>query len=179
MSKQIKEFIENEYKAKYKDVNDLLIVSIRGIGGVDNNQLRGQLKEQQIQLSVVKNSLAKRVFATDGKDALAASLNGPTAIVYGGEDIVGLAKRLVDLEKKLEFFQVKGGYVDGCVLDTKQTKNLAKLPNRAELQGQVITLAKSPGSRLAGAIAGPASYIAGCVKTLAEKAEGKPEAEAA
>jgi hypothetical protein len=40
-----------------------------------------------------------------------------------------------------------------------------------ELQGEIVVLAASPGRNLAGAIAGPAGAIAGCIKSLVEKLE--------
>ena len=48
-----------------------------------------------------------------------------------------------------------------------------------QLQGTVVMLAGSPGARLAGTIAGPAGYLAGCIKALVDKLQDNEDAEAA
>jgi len=71
---------------------------------------------------------------------------------------------------------IKGGYVEGQVLDDQGAIALSKMPNRRELQSRVVGCALSPGSQLAGAIGQAAGYIAGCVKALVEKLEEGQEA---
>ena len=171
MSKKVKELMQAEFKARFENVSEFAIVSVRGVEGTDNNQLRGDLKEKGIELHVVKNSLAAKAFAELGRDGIKELLVGPCAITYGGDSIVDVAKLLVDAAKGVEALELKGAYLDGEVLDAEGAKALAKMPSRAELQGTVVLIANSPGARLAGAIGGPAGYIAGCVKSLVEKLE--------
>jgi ribosomal protein L10 len=57
------------------------------------------------------------------------------------------------------------------VLDTEGAEELAKMPNRVELQGQIVVLACSPGASLASMIASPADVIAGCIKSIIDKEE--------
>jgi len=171
MSQKIKELIQKELKTRFEGVNDLIVVSLRGISGNDNNALRGELLEKQIRVRVVNNSLAGRVFEEAGMGELRDILSGPCAIAYGGDSIVDVAKDLVEWEKKLENFSIKGGFLDGRALDADQAKALSKLPTRTELQGMLVVLANSPGSRVASAIGAPAGIIAGCVKALIEKLE--------
>jgi large subunit ribosomal protein L10 len=78
---------------------------------------------------------------------------------------------LVDVSKKLPAIAIKGGFAEGSVFDTKGVESLSKMPNRAALLGQIVTLLLSPGSRVASSIMSPASAIAGCIKTIVEKAE--------
>ena len=160
-----------ELKSRFEGINELVVVSLRGIKGTDNNELRGDLLKKQIHLNVVKNSLAERIFAEAGMEGVGEILTGPCAIAYGSDSIVDLTKALMEWDKKLEFFKIKGGYLEGEVLDGEAAKALSKLPNREEMQGSVVMLAKSPGSRVAGAIGSPAGYIAGCIKSLVEKLE--------
>ena len=176
MSKPVKALMQNELETRFKDVKECLVVSVRGITGNDNNDLRGSLQAKQMGLGVVKNSLARRAFENLGLTGLGELFSGPCAVAYGGADIVELAKEVADWAKKLEPLEIKGGFLDGEVLEAAAAIGLAKMPSRAELQGAVVMLAKAPGSRLAGAIGSPAGRIAGCVKSLVEKLE---DAEAA
>jgi large subunit ribosomal protein L10 len=176
MSKKVKALIQDEFKSRFEGVNECLVVSLRGLSGMENNEMRGALLNKQIRVSVVKNSLARRAFRDLGAEAMGALLTGPCAIAHGGDSIVDVAKVMMDWSKKLEKLEIKGGYLDGQTLDASQAKELSKLPSRRELQGAVVAIAKAPGSRLAGAITGPAGYLAGCIKSLVEKLE---EAQAA
>ena len=173
MSKYIKGLIENELKSVITDNNlsEFMVVSIMGVGGVDNNVMRGELKQKGVRLAVVKNSLFKRALSNENLDGAGDLLNGPCTIVYGGDSIVDVAKDLSDWTKKLSALEIKGAYLDGSVLDAKGAQNLAKMPTRKELLAQVAATISAPGAKLAGAVAGPASQVAGCVKSIIEKAE--------
>ena len=171
MSRKLKELIQKELKTQLEGVNDLIVISLRGISGNENNALRGELLDKQIRLRVVNNTLACRVFEDAGMGELRDILSGPCAIAYGGDSVVDVAKDMVDWEKKLENFSIKGGFLDGEALNDDQARALAKLPTRVELQGMLVILANSPGSRVASAIGAPAGVIAGCVKAMIEKLE--------
>ena len=171
MSKKVKNLMEQEYKSHFDGINECMVVSLRGVNGVDNNAVRGDLLSKNIHINMIKNSLARRAFASVGMEGVKDVLVGPCAIAYGGESIVDVAKEIVGWAKKLENIEIKGGFVEGEVLDSQAAVELSKLPSRAELQGAAVNLAQSPGSRLAGAIISPAGNIAGCIKTLVEKLE--------
>jgi large subunit ribosomal protein L10 len=171
MSKQVKGYIEKEFKNRFEGLSECMVVSVRGIPGVESNQMRGELKGKEIRLTVVKNSLAARAFSDLGMGPLTELLNGPAAIVSGGDSIVDLAKEMVQWDKKLDQFAIRGAYLDGKVLDAKAATALSKMPNRIELQGSIVMLANSPGSRLSGAATAPGGAIAGCLKTLIENKE--------
>jgi len=171
MSRKIKELVQQELKTHFDGISELIVVSLRGIDGNNNNALRGELLEKQIRLRVVPNSLAARVFEGMGMDTIREVLSGPCAIAYGAENIVDLAKALISWDKKLEHFQIKGGFLEGRALDAAAAKDLAKMPSKQELQGSVVALALSPGGRLVSQIGSPAGSIAGCVKALIEKLE--------
>ena len=176
MSKKVKGFIQQEYTKHYADVSECLVVSLRGLSGVDNNELRGDLLAKDIRLNVVKNSLARRAFAELGRESIGQILTGPCAIAFGGDSIVDVAKVMAEWCKKLDALEIKGGYLDDKVLDAQAAEALSKMPNRRELQATIVAQALSPGGNINGALKAPASRIAGCIKALIEKLEGSQAA---
>ena len=111
-----------------------LLVNVSGMNPNASMKLRRELREKSIHLQMVKNSLAKR--AADGTPLASAfeELNKPTAVVWGGEDIVSLAKEVVRLAKIEAYapFGPLGGVMEGERLTDDEVIGVAKWPSRKE-----------------------------------------------
>lgn len=172
MSSYVKGLLQKELEKKFDGVTDFLVVDTKGIGGNDNNEMRGVLKSKGIGLAVVKNAMMSRALEGLGLEGAKSLFEaGPSAIAFGGDSVVDIAKELADWVKKLDGVNFKGAFVDGDVLDEEGAIALSMMPNRAELQGAIVMLANSPGRQVAGCLVGPGGIIAGCIKGLVEKLE--------
>ena len=173
MTYYVKGLIQKEYEKRLSEASDFVVVQIIGLNGIENNRLRGTLLEKGIRLMVVKNSLMRRALESLGRGK-AASLfeSGPCTLAYGGDSAVDVAKELTEWAKKLPVLQFKGAFVDGQVMmGAAAVAELAKMPSRRELQGQIVRAALGPGEQTVGAMLGPGRVLAGCIKRLIEKLE--------
>ncbi|HVL38385.1 MAG TPA: 50S ribosomal protein L10 [Fimbriimonadaceae bacterium] len=171
MSKPVKEMIMRMYREKFAGVNDALLVDIRGVDAHQNKALRSNLAAKQIRITVVKNHLARKVFSDTALAPLNDLIEGPTALVYGGESVVNVAREIIEQIKKIEKLQVKGAVMEGTVFGAAEVERLSKFPTRHEAQAQVIQLLLSPAGNVIGAATSAGANIAGILKTMVEKLE--------
>jgi len=123
MSKYVKGLIQAELKNRIvsADVSDFMVVSITGVGGVENNLMRGELKAKGIGLSVVKNLLFKKVLL-DQK--IGRSIMGERSAVIGIPGTVYVADDTppqVELPFPVEYaFRVERAYLNAKFAPTTE-----------------------------------------------------------
>ncbi len=171
MSRRVKGLTTEELRSRYEGVDSVLLVDPTGIDANVNNAMRGDLRGKSVRLEVVKNSLARRAFEGGPLESMGPLLEGPNALVTGGDSIVDAAKMVAEWGKKIGLLKIRGAVVEGEMLGAAEASELAKLPGRRELHQQVVGLSLSPGARLAGALTGPGRVIAGCLQAIIDKAE--------
>ena len=177
MSKLVKELITKDLRNRLEGVDDALLVDVIGLENNKNVALRQRLRQKNIHLLVVKNSLARR--ATEGTRLARAfdDAQGTMALIWGGEDIISLAKEVVKIagDKQYEKFIPKGGVMDGQPLAAAQVTAVSKWPSRLEqlsiLSGQIL----SPGAKLSSQLLGVGAKLASQIK---KKSEGEEPAAA-
>jgi len=169
MSRAIKSMLEKDLHTRYAALSSLLVVNVHGLSGNDVNAFRKELGKSDIEVHVVKNSAARRAFSGTVLEPLAARLAGPCAFVTGGVGPVDAAKELIRLSKEFPALELREGLVDGEP-ELLAIEAISQRKSKAELQGEVLMLAMSPGRRIAGQLLA-GGRVAGCIKAVIKKLE--------
>jgi large subunit ribosomal protein L10 len=176
MSKAVKSLIMRDYKARIaggkEEYSDSLLISIRGLKGTATTKFRQDLAKKNIKVTVVRNALARKTFKGTTLEPLIEMLTGPSAVAYGGNSVVEVAREVVSLIATLPAVELKGAVLDGTVFKGKAgVTELSKFPTREEGISQNVTLILSPGKKLAAQVKGPGANLAGLVKAIETKLE--------
>ncbi len=170
-----------------------VLVSYKGISVADDTALRKELREAGVKYTVVKNTLLSRACEETNLTGLQGNLEGTTALATSDEDYAAAARILNNYAKKSKTFELKGGYLDGEVVDLATIEKIAKLPTREVLLANVLGAFQAPIASFARAIqaivdkggveaCAPAEKAEEAVETPAEEApvaETAPAEEAA
>lgn len=172
MSKTVKSLLIRDYQQRLEGVSDALIISIRGVNAIDNNKMRLDLAKKRIKITVVRNNLATHAFKGTPLAVLEGLFEGPSALAYGAEGVVDVARAIVDWAKKLEKLELRGAVLEGVLYEGKKAvEELSKFPTRIEAQSQVVTLVLSPARGIMGQVRSPGSGVMGLVKTIEQRLE--------
>lgn len=169
MSKAVKQLLMDDLVERVGEVRELLVIDSSRLDAVTANRFRLDLREKAITALTVRNSLAKRAFQRLGFDALDPFLEGPTTLVWGGEDIVALSKEIARWAREVEPLQIKGGALEGAPLTAAEVEAVSKWPTREELLSIVAGQVLGVAGEIAGQLVGPASQLASQVEKLIEQ----------
>ena len=172
MSKYVKGMLIDAVADRLGDATDLLVVDVSTVDAVTCNTWRLALADKDIHALTVKNSLARRALERKGVSGLDPVLEGPSTLVYGGEDIVALSKEITKWAKEIDKLSIKGGTVDGQTLDEAGVQTLSKSPSREELLSIISGQILSPGANLVAALLGPGAALASQIKQIADGEAG-------
>ena len=168
LNRSEKEAVVSEVTALAAQAQTLVMAEYRGITVADMTKLRVAARGAGVNLSVLKNTLARRAVAGSPFEVVGDQMTGP--LIYGfSVDAVAAAKVVADFAKTNDKLVIRGGAFAGKALDVNGVKQLASIPSKEVLLAQLCGLLMSPMSRTA--------VVLGALS--AKKGEGAEATEAA
>ncbi|CAM3529464.1 50S ribosomal protein L10 [Pseudostreptobacillus hongkongensis] len=137
---------------KLRSAKAIVFVDYKGITVNEDTKLRSEARNANVEYFVAKNRLFQIALKNVGIDVETKELTeGTTSFALGMEDGVAPSKLIYDFAKdfKGEKLKIKGGIIDGQVVDKATVEALAKLPSRSELLGMIAYGLLSPVRMLA------------------------------
>ena len=127
-----------------------VLVDYKGITVAEDTALRAELRKNNVEYAVVKNTLLRFAVDNCGMNELDGLLNGTTSLAICHDDPVAPARIINDFAKKIDGrFEIKGGFMDGKAIPMDEVMALAAIPPLPSLRAQVLGTMLAPISALA------------------------------
>ena len=144
-----------------------VLVDYKGLTVAEDTALRAELRKNDVEYSVVKNTLVRFAIDKCGMSELDEVLHGTTSLAVSHADPIAPMRVINNFAKKFngEKFVIKAGFMDGKVLPLTDIMALAELPSKDVLQAQVL-----------GTMLAPITSLAIVIKAICEQKGGSVEA---
>lgn len=161
MDRTQKQELVGELKEKMSKAVSVVLADFSGLTVESVTGMRREFRANQCEYKVVKNRLMGLAIAGTAMEPMKPLLKGPTALVVSFEDPAVAAKIAVKYAKEQEEkFVIRGGFVDGNVLDTAGVSALAQLPGKDELRATLLATITAPATEMVRLLAAaPTNFL--------------------
>ena len=164
-----KQAIVEALAERIKSASAGVLVDYKGITVAEDTALRTELRKDEVNYTVVKNTLTRKALDKLGMAELDEVLNGTTSLATAENDPIAPFRILNDYSKKLgDRFNIKAAFMDGKVLSASEIAEMAELPSKDALYAKVL-----------GTMIAPITGLAVCLGQILEQKGGSLEAPAA
>lgn len=129
----------------------MVVVEYRGLSVSEMTELRRELRENDARMVIYKNSMVQRAVSELNKPELSEYLTGPNAFVFSKDTIAG-PRVISKFARRNEHIVIKGGLLDGRVLDAEGVKAIGKLPGREGLISMFLSVLEAPIRQFAATV---------------------------
>ncbi len=131
-------------KDSFGKANAVIFADYRGVTSEQMNALRFAVRTKKVAVKVAKNNLVRVALKGTAKEKAVESVVGPTVACFAFGDPVEMAKAVSDFTKKVEAFSIKNGFLGDQAVTEAQIQQLATLPSREQLIGQLLSVMNGP-----------------------------------
>lgn len=132
-------------KEKLQNAQSVIIVDYRGFSVGEVEELRSEMRKENVEYVVLKNGIVERAAKlADVDQGFLDYLKGPSAFAFGMDDSIAPARILKNFIKKTEKGEIKGGLFEGALADANELNKLASLPSRDTLIAMMMSSMKAP-----------------------------------
>jgi large subunit ribosomal protein L10 len=137
-------------------------------------KFRSDLRANNTQYIVVKNTLAKIALERSGMRELKEYFTGPVGVAITRDEATAPARVIRDFKKEFkDLLGVKAAYVEGAVVQADKVAELANLPTREVQLSQLLSCFKAPIGAFAGSLNAILTEFAGVIEALKNKRESE------
>ena len=166
-----------ELKEQIEGSTALLLTEYRGLTVSEITELRKSLQDGGASFAVIKNTLMRRALEQTDAAELGSLFDGPSAVAFVQEDPVAAAKSVTTAAKRFPALVLKGGFVEGRLLNAEEAKSLADLESREVMLSKLAGLMKGEMSRAAAVFQATQARFLSLLEAFKAKLPEEPAAE--
>lgn len=173
ISRERKEELVALYGALLGNTNGIVVTEYKGLTVAQVGVMRDKLREIDGKFVITKNTLFMIALRNAGWPVPEALLAGPVAIAVGNGNFPAVAKMMVGFIKDYEgILSIKGGVMEGQILNRAQVEAVSNLPSLDELRAQLAGLLAQPAAGLVSVLNGGVASIAQVLHAYVASKEG-------
>ena len=168
----VKDIMVQELTDALKERQSFFVASLGALSANEADALRKRLRTSKARMLRIKRTLGLQGLSVLRMEEAKPLFEGSIAFVFPGEDLIPAAKLLADFAKQNEEkLQIRGGLVEGQVLDRARFEELANLPPKLQLIAQVIGVLESPVANLVWTLESVLGEVAWVLEEASKTAE--------
>lgn len=140
MKLEQKQKISEDLHTRFSKSAIVILTDYKGLDVTAVSELRRELRKENIEYQVVKNTLLTRAAEETDVAVIKDHFKGPSAVALSYDDPVAPAKVLTKFAEENDKLEIKIGVMNGKVLDLSEIKALSMLPSREVLLGQLLSV---------------------------------------
>jgi large subunit ribosomal protein L10 len=160
-----------EISDRFNKASAVILSEYGGLNGETLRQLRVNVRKANGEFKVMKNTLVQKAIENSAYKPIQSYFEGPIGVVFGYGDPIGSIKAAKEFSEKQKTFKLKGGMMEGRILDVKGIQAVASLPGRPVMIAQLLSRMQSPLSGLVGTLNGVLSKFVYALNAVKEKKE--------
>ncbi|HZA25984.1 MAG TPA: 50S ribosomal protein L10 [Dehalococcoidia bacterium] len=163
-----------ELKEKLERCSITITANYTSIPGNEMTELRRRARAAGVEFVVIKNTLMGLAADAAQRPQIKEILQGPTAVAFGYNDPVEVAKTLHDYIRTTRSALTLQGAVlgNGPALPAREVERLATLPPKPQLVAQLLGQFQAPIQRLLLVLNGPLRNLDGLLQARIRQLEG-------
>ncbi|MCX5798920.1 MAG: 50S ribosomal protein L10 [Proteobacteria bacterium] len=159
MERRKKQKVVEELRTKLKALNNMFLTGYSGMNMAQITRLRRELRNVDVEFSVVKNSLFKIASGGTKAEALKDKFYGPNAIICIYKDPTSAARVISSLSKDIPNLKLKAGFLGKQIITPEEIMKIATLPSKEILMGKFLGLLQGMPQRLLYVLSGNISKL--------------------
>jgi large subunit ribosomal protein L10 len=171
MNKTEKSAEIQEITDRFNKASAVILSEYAGLNGENLRQLRMAVRKARGEFKVMKNTLVQIAIENSVYKPIQSYFEGPIGVVFCYDDPISSIKSAKEFSEKQKTFKIKGGMMEGKVLDIHGIQAVASLPGRPVMIAQLLSRMQSPLFGFVGTLNGVLSKFVYALNAVKGKKE--------